>query len=895
MTNQRRHTPKLRLLSAFLAAAMAMTTLPAAAFAEDVTDYELSVNGVQVTSANANDILGDGKASYVNATRTLTLNGEIAATNNAVNPFGEQLTVTGESTVTGVQRDRYAGFYCGGKPIVVAADANITLDTFGFGITAAGADIFGALQIRNAEYGIGGNGATVESYGKLVIQKADKAISGGGAKVYGTLEIDDTGTAVSDAGVTVYEGGVVTITGADSGLNGGSAVNGGALSVSAKTCIDNGAVTFTSGTLKLDSTNNEAIDLSKLTVNAADFWYRTAKDGAWTQVTGGSWTRPSDTAYFEITTEDPTVTHYAVTFDLNGGTSWGKDGDWIEIAGGRWNDSRDQVSFTTHTGDSGEYLTINVGAGMGPQREGYEFVGWYTAAVGGEPVEEQPYYMQQQHLEPITGDITLYAHWQQNGEDVALNETTFPDDVFLNYVKQFDTDSDGALSAEERDAVTKIDVYYKNIKDLTGIEYFPKLKRLDCGNNQLTDLDVSRNPALVSLNCSYNQLTQLNVSQNTQLESLNCSSNQLTDLDVSRNPALFNLNCSYNQIAQLDVSMNPMLDELICTSNQITKLDLSKNSILWHLDCYGNQLTNLDLSKNTALSYLNCAANQITDLDLSYNTRLIDLNCYGNQLTQLDLSKNTALNSLTCAANRLTELDLSCNTQLTELYGYSNQLTSLDLSKNSKLDYLDCTDCQRNIELDEFGQFDLSTLPGFDPSKATWPEGVTAAGSILTVPEGTENIIYEYDAGNGHMLWFCLTASRNEDPDPIIPDDPEAPDSSAGGAAAAIAVTALGGAAVWGSYELATRIILNSLLPEGAAIPKTRGELALLLWQNAGRPEPAAQPAFADVTDAETAKAAQWCTEQGLLTAEDGAFRPEQRVTKYRVIQIWKQAAANAE
>ena len=68
--------------------------------------------------------------------------------------------------------------------------------------------------------------------------------------------------------------------------------------------------------------------------------------------------------------------------------------------------------------------------------------------------------------------------------------------------------------------------------------------------------------------------------------------------------------------------------------------------------------------------------------------------------------------------------------------------------------------------------------------------------------------------------------------------------------------------------------------------------LALLLWQNAGRPEPAALPAFADTADAETAKAAQWCTEQGLLTTEDGAFHPEQKVTKYRVIRIWKQAAA---
>lgn len=196
MTNELQHTPKLRLLSAFLAAAMTLTTLPAAAFAADVTDYELAVNGKRVTSANATNILDDGKASYDAVTRTLTLSGDISVTDNAVNPFGKQLTVTGKSTVTGAQRDRYAGFYSGGEPIKVAADADITLDTFGFGINAMGADISGNMKICNAEYGVNGMGATVESGGKLIIQNADNAVSGGGANVHGTLEIDEAGTAV---------------------------------------------------------------------------------------------------------------------------------------------------------------------------------------------------------------------------------------------------------------------------------------------------------------------------------------------------------------------------------------------------------------------------------------------------------------------------------------------------------------------------------------------------------------------------------------------------------------------------------------------------------------------------------------------------------------------------
>lgn len=552
MTNELRHTPKLRLLSAFLAAAMTLTTLPAAAFAADVTDYELAVNGTRVTSANATNILDDGKASYDADTRTLTLSGDISATDNAVNPFGKQLTVTGKSTVTGAQRDRYAGFYSGGEPIKVAADADITLDTFGFGINAMGADISGNMKICNAEYGVNGMGATVESGGKLIIQNADNAVSGGGANVHGTLEIDKAGTAVDGSGVTVHPGGVVTITGAESGLNGGSAVNGGSLSVSAGTCIDNGAVTFTSGTLKLDSTSGNFIKLgeSNLTMNAPNFWYRTAKGGTWTKVTGSSWTRPDDAVYFEITTDDPAATHYTVTFNLNGGTSWGKNDEWI--TGGKWNNDHNQVSFTTQTGDKGECLNVPLMEGMAPERKDYKFVGWYTAAVGGEPVEEQTYFESEQQLERITENITLYVHWQWNGEGPEPDPVPVPDETVVD-------GGDGS---------------------------------------------------------------------------------------------------------------------------------------------------------------------------------------------------------------------------------------------------------------------------GF--------------GAVLAV---------------------------------------------AGGAAVV-------GAAGFGIYELATRAILKDLLPEGTVIPATRGDLALLLWQNAGRPEPAALPAFADTADAETAKAAQWCTEQGLLTAEDGAFHPEQKVPKYRVIRIWKQAAA---
>lgn len=102
--------------------------------------------------------------------------------------------------------------------------------------------------------------------------------------------------------------------------------------------------------------------------------------------------------------------------------------------------------------------------------------------------------------------------------------------------------------------------------------------------------------------------------------------------------------------------------------------------------------------------------------------------------------------------------------------------------------------------------------------------------------------------------------------------------------------TLLAGVAVVGvvgvvAYQVGTELILDQLLPTGVAVPHTRAELAMLLWNTAGRPAPATLPAFADVADPELAQAAQWAIEQGYLKARaDGSFKPDKGVAKWRVI-----------
>lgn len=100
-----------------------------------------------------------------------------------------------------------------------------------------------------------------------------------------------------------------------------------------------------------------------------------------------------------------------------------------------------------------------------------------------------------------------------------------------------------------------------------------------------------------------------------------------------------------------------------------------------------------------------------------------------------------------------------------------------------------------------------------------------------------------------------------------------------------LAVGAVVGVAGVVAYQVGTKLILDQLLPAGVAVPHTRAELAMLLWNTAGRPAPAALPAFADVADPEMAQAAQWAIEQGYLKARaDGSFKPDKGVAKWRVI-----------
>ena len=298
-------------------------------------------------------------------------------------------------------------------------------------------------------------------------------------------------------------------------------------------------------------------------------------------------------------------------------------------------------------------------------------------------------------------------------EFVEINSTNFPNQVFLQYVKDnIDTadttgQKDGKLSQAERDAVTEISITNTNCTDLTGIAYFANLKILYCSDNKLTGLDMSGNPALEQLLCYENNLESLNVTKNKKLSKLKCQHNGLKELNLKDNENLTELNCSYNQL---------------------TTLDVSKNAKLSILECYNNGMEELNLGDITNLSWLLCAENNLTELDVSKNPYLERLHCRHNKLRRLVIGKNYSL---------------------TMLYLMDNQLTSLDLNGKWEIWNFDYAVQSYAIDVNEDATFDLTSLPeGFDASKTAEWKGGTRVGNTLNV--NSHEVRYEYNTGSNY-------------------------------------------------------------------------------------------------------------------------------------------------
>ena len=508
---------------------------------------------------------------------------------------------------------------------------------------------------------------------------------------------------------------------------------------------------------------------------------------------------------------------------------------------------------------------------------------------------------------------------------VPLHSENFPDKTFLEYIRTTfdkgeseDGEPNGILEPGEHRAVREIDVSGMNITSLWGITCFRNLKKLNCSDNQLT-----------SLNLSYNtKLTQENLKCTGNKYPITIDETERT-FDLSTLPAGFDVNKASGWVGGT-------------VEGNTLKVKPRATQVTYTYDC-GNGLTAefaLTVKENTTgCTYIPLNAYNFPDpafreclkkprfdndedewLSSPELNDIRDIRVPQKGIASLKgIEKFPNLTTLICSENQLTELDVSQNKKLVYLECSENQLTSLDLS-NTELTpaRFECSGNKYPITIDATKRtFDLNDLPtGFDVNKTSGWVGGDVVGNTLKVNEGVTEVTYTYDCGKDCNATFTLNVK-------VVPDGtvtpPSGGDNPGGGSTpggstpggstpgggstgggdgggAVVIVAAVGAVAAgvvgYGVYNYVSGRKLQALLPEGVAAPENRAQTALLLWNTAGRPEPADAPAFADVADPDTAKAAQWCVEQGLMKRRlNGKFAPGSSIPAYQVLNAYRKLA----
>ena len=478
------------------------------------------------------------------------------------------------------------------------------------------------------------------------------------------------------------------------------------------------------------------------------------------------------------------------------------------------------------------------------------------------------------------------------------------------------------------------------------VSHLKDLVTLDCSHNDLAQLDVKNSIFLETLNCSANQLTELDadVKHKTRLVSVECQNNQLTTLILGENKGLKKLNCAHNQLTQLNLNNMISLKELRCQNNQLTALDVSSSPDLTTLVLKDNHLTSLNLDSNPNLELTPYTDIYHSDFNNVYTVTL-------NPDRTFDLSTlpgNFDVNRVTGWEYGKADGNILTVAEGTNVVYYAYKCRSDILEVSFKLNVTG-TGGSTGGGSTGGGSTGGGSTGGGSTGGGTTGGGSTGGGSTggdttippeagkyqLTVTDGVATV----NGKTGTMLnvtpgdTVTLTADTTKFPENeefgwweitpygsvsntltgqyqrtatfTMPNEnvsARAMSKSAGvstggddGGGGGAAILLVGGAAVaglvgYGVYSYVSEQQLKALLPEGVAMPENRAQTALLLWNTAGRPEPAEAPAFKDVADPDTAKAAQWCVEHGLMDQKlGGRFAPDNSDPAYKTLNAYQQ------
>ena len=473
-----------------------------------------------------------------------------------------------------------------------------------------------------------------------------------------------------------------------------------------------------------------------------------------------------------------------------------------------------------------------------------------------------------------------------------------------------------------------------------------KLKKLQCSANQLTELDVRSNTALERLSCKENQLTELDVSNNTALMKLYCGKNQLTELDLSQNSKLIDLDCGNNQLTSLNVDSCAEFIDFGCKGNEYpVKVSAQTRTFDLHTLPGGFDPSRAsDWEGGTVSNGILTVDSGATEVTYSYDCGRGKTRRFALQVLTITRIKQVNLRVNTPKKNEMPDetvviLDNGADVCDAKIYWVEGdgvggkpitgsfrpgKRYTLQVGLYAKPGYKFSKDtvCTVNGREAEFiwtqnddteycaiKHYSVSLSPGgFEHDHkmemthdeySHWMEC-----PICHTVQDTEAHVYDNDKDTTcNVCGYVRSLTPGGTPGGSTPggDTPggTTPGGSTGGGdggGAVVIVAAVGAVAAgvvgYGVYNYVSGRKLQALLPEGVAAPENRAQTALLLWNTAGRPEPAEAPAFADVADPDTAKAAQWCVEQGLMKRRlNGKFAPGSSIPAYQVLNAYRKLA----
>lgn len=483
-------------------------------------------------------------------------------------------------------------------------------------------------------------------------------------------------------------------------------------------------------------------------------------------------------------------------------------------------------------------------------------------------------------LESSVSSQKTTAAQSEETEGVKIDEAHFPDSNFREFVTQkFDTNpKDGTLSKDELAKVTDLncDKSYsgvtddEKIKSLKGIEYFTSLKTLSCRRNLLTELDVSNNSELKSLYCGENQLSALDVSNHPALEDLSSYHNPLTALNVSNCPALKKLSCEGDRLlSELDVSSCSALEKLYCDACHLSVLVLGNHPNLMYLNCSENRLTSLNIIGSNAIDQ--SRYDRFHTYSNSYDIVVADNRYRLSKLPgNFDASKveDSQGGSFDAESNILT-VDPNA-TEVTYTYNCGTYASGDSIKAKFTLNVTHHTHHYGDWLHDETDHWKKCT----DSDCPEREESVTETKAP-----------HDFDEDG-----VCKVCGYQREP--AVPDAPAGGSGTDNiqGAISAVVVGAAAGAII---YEAGTGIYRVINMP-GIPMPSNRIELAELLWEHAGKPEPVSTALYSDIDEGDTdaQKAARWAVEQDLMKddADNNKFNPYFPVSKLRTCLTWNAA-----